>query len=191
VAAGLDGAGPGLDTRVVRAAALAVALAAAALVTGCSSSDSPAPTAAESKAAQVGWSPCDGLTAARVSRLAGAAVTESTGTVDQPRCTFVPVRKGGPAYDVSYLMFDGDLDAALDAMGGVSDQLRPVDVPGATAARLAVKERTSGLLVTGFVQTRGLVQSVNAVQLAPYDRDALVSGATGLMAALAAAAPQR
>jgi hypothetical protein len=45
------------------------------------------------------------------------------------------------------------------------------------------------VLVSGFVQTEGLVQSVNAVQLRPYDERAVVSGTRRLLAALAAHAP--
>ena len=168
---------------------VAAVVAAAVLLAGCSSSPGDAPTAQESKAADVAWNPCDGLTASGVSRLAGERVTMQTGTADQPRCTFVPVAKGGPAYDVSYLWFDGGLDAALDSMGAAGAQLRPVRVPGADAARIAVRERSSGILVTGYVQTEGLVQSVNAVHLSPYDRAAFVTSATDLLAALARAAP--
>ena len=87
-----------------------------------------------------------------------------------PRCA-----KGGAAYDVSYLWFDGGLDAALDAMGATGAQLEPVDVAGAEAARLVVDPSKTGVLVTGFVQTDGLVQSVNAAQLAPYDRNQVVA----------------
>lgn len=166
-------------------------IAAAALLAGCSSNPpAAAPTAEQSKAAAVAWSPCDGLTAAAVSRIAGADLTMQTGTTDQPRCTFVPKRKGGPAYDVNYLYFDGGLDAALDSMGAAGTQLRPVTVPGADAARLAVRERKSGILVTGFVQTRGLVQSVNVVDLKPYDRDSVVGSTEELMARLARGAPR-
>ncbi|MGY2701020.1 hypothetical protein [Nocardioides sp. HB32] len=177
----------------MRGRAVPVALAAAALLAGCSSSDpsgSPAPSAQETLAAHVAWSPCDGLTAAAVSRIAGEQVTEQTGTTDQPRCTFVPKEKGGPAYDVSYLYFDGGLDAALDSMGAIATQLHPVTVPGADAARIAVRERRSGILVTGFVQTKGLVQSVNAVHLRPYDEDEFVTSATDLLAVLARKAPR-
>jgi hypothetical protein len=174
----------------VRRGAVTVAFAAAALLAGCSSSPDGAPSAEEeSKAANVAWSPCDGLTAAGVSRIAGERVTMQTGTLGQPRCTFVPVAKGGPAYDVSYLWFDGGLDQALDSLGAAGSQLRPVRVPGADAARIAVRERQTGILVTGYVQTRGLVQSVNAVHLKPYDRAAFVTSATDLLAALARAAP--
>ncbi|MGB0100281.1 MAG: hypothetical protein WBP61_08370 [Nocardioides sp.] len=163
------------------------------LLAACSSEPTdPDPAASDhaaSEAAGVGWSPCDGLAAQDVRAVAGEPMDQRTGTEDAPRCTFVPRSEGGPAYDVSYLFFDGGLDTALDAMGTVGAQLEPVDVPGAAAARIAVRERKSGILVTGFVQTDGLVQSVNAVKLRPYDRDELVAGTTDLLALLADRAP--
>lgn len=173
--------------RAVLLPGLAVALAAAALA-GCSGEE-PAPQPSVADAVDVGWSPCDELTARDVAKVAGEPLTMETGTTDAPRCTFVPKEKGGPAYDVSYLFFDGGLDAALDLMGTIGTQLEPVDVPAAEAARLAVRERPSGILVTGFVQTDGLVQSVNAVRLKPYDRDAVVTSTTDLLAVLAGNAP--
>ncbi|WP_460831659.1 hypothetical protein [Nocardioides hungaricus] len=172
----------------MRAVALAVATAAA--LTGCSGSPEAEPAPAPTGVAGVAWSPCDDLTARQVGEIAGEPVKERTGTRASPRCTFVPATKGGPAYDVSYLFFDGGLDAALAAMGTVGKQLESVDVPGAEAARLAVKERKDGVLVTGFVQADGLVQSVNAVRLEPYDSDALVRSVTDLMALLAKNASQ-
>lgn len=170
----------------MRAVVLAVGMAVA--LTGCASSEEPEPTAAD--AAGVDWSPCDELTAKEVGAIAGQAVKENTGTRDAPRCVFLPVEKGGPAYDVSYLFFDGGLDTALDAMGTVAEQLESVEVPGAEAARVAVKEREGGILVTGFVQTDGLVQSVNAVQLEGVDREQLVTSTTALLAELVANAPR-
>jgi len=172
----------------VRSAPLAGVALAALLLTACSS-DADLPEGDELTG--VGWSPCDGLTAAKVSRIVGEPMEMQTGTTDQPRCTFTPVTEGGPAYDVSYLLFDGGLDEALDAMGAASTLLEPVAVPGAEAARIAVRERDSGTLVSGFVQTDGLVQSVNAVGLAPYDKDALVDTTTDLLAELAEQAPQQ
>lgn len=172
------------------------ALAASALLplaTACSSDDagSSAPDAAAQKsaAANVAWSPCDGVDAAEVSQLAGQPMTEETGSADQPRCTFLPVAEGGPAYDVSYLFFDGGLDAALGSMGAAGRQLRPAEVAGAVAARVAVKATSSGILVTGFVETEGLVQSVNAAQVAPYDEEQVTRSTTDLLAALAREAP--
>ena len=181
----------------MRALLTAAVLSLAAVATGCSGgSASPAATSSDSstsseasKAAGVAWSPCDTLTAASVSSLVGEKVGENDGTSDQPRCTFTPAEDGGAAYDVSYLWFDGGLDAALDSMGAISSQLERVRLPGADAARVAVKARKSGVLVTGFVQTKGLVQSVNAVQLAPYDEQQVVGATKRLLAELAAQAP--
>jgi hypothetical protein len=176
----------------MRAVLLALPLAAAAVVlAGCSSdgSDPSSATPDASDIAGVAWSPCDELTAASVSRLVGAAVKEDDGTAAAPRCTFTPVRDGGAAYDVSYLWFDGGLDAALDAMGATGAQLKKVDVEGADAARLVVSAKKGGVLVTGFVQTHGLVQSVNAAQLAPYDEAQVVAGTKALLGELAAHAP--
>ena len=175
----------------MRGALAAVAAATLLGLSGCSSDGSPDAESSPdpSDVMAVGWSPCDGLTAASVSDLVGAPVKEDNGTADAPRCTFTPVAKGGAAYDVSYLWFDGGLDAALDAMGATGAQLRKVDVEGAEAARLVVSPSKSGLLVTGFVQTKGLVQSVNAAQLAPYDRKQVVAGTRALLAELAEHAP--
>ena len=39
-------------------------------------------------------------------------------------------------------------------------------MPGADAARLVVNANRKATLVTGFVQTGGLIETVNAVQLA-------------------------
>jgi hypothetical protein len=176
----------------MRALILVAALTAATALAGCSSDGSDPSSASSPDAsdiAGVAWSPCDDLTAASVSRLVGAAVKEDNGTPEAPRCTFTPARAGGAAYDVSYLWFDGGLDAALDTMGASGAQLKKVDVAGADAARLVVSAKRSGVLVTGFVQTDGLVQSVNAVQIAPYDEAQVVDGTKALLGALAERAP--
>jgi hypothetical protein len=175
----------------MRAVLLALPLvAAAAVLAGCSSDGSdPSSVPDASDIAGVAWSPCDDLTAASVSRLVGTPVKEDNGTAAAPRCTFTPVRDGGAAYDVSYLWFDGGLDAALDTMGATGAQLKKVDVEGADAARLVVSAKKAGVLVTGFVQTAGLVQSVNAAQLAPYDEAQVVAGTKALLGELAAQAP--
>jgi hypothetical protein len=179
----------------MRAAVAALVAAGLLGLSGCSSDGarpSADPTAAPSDASDlmaVAWSPCDHLTAASVGRLVGETVEEEDGTPDAPRCTFTPVTTGGAAYDVSYLWFDGGLAAALNALGASGTQLKPVAVPGADAARLAVSADRTGVLVTGFVQTDGLVQSVNAAQVAPYDRAQVVAGTKALLAALAKRAP--
>ncbi len=168
---------------------LPAALVAALLTLTACSSEEPAPSDAATRAGDVAWSPCDGLTAESVSDLVGEEVTQQTGTAQQQRCTFTPVAESGAAYDVNYQPFDGGLNEALESMGAAGTQLRAVEVPDADAARIAVRERRSGVIVSGFVQTGGLVQSVNAVQLKPYDRRAVVAGTTALLGELAAQAP--
>ena len=177
----------------MRARIAVAALAAILPLLAACSSGSAEPTADRSPDSSdvqaVGWSPCDDLSAETAAALVGEPVKQQTGTTSQPRCTFTPVTRGGAAYDVSYLWFDGGLDAALDAMGATGAQLRKVDVPGAESARVAINATKAGVLVTGFVQTRGLVQSVNAAQVAPYDKGAVVSGVQQLLGALAQRAP--
>ena len=173
-----------------RTVVAALATALAGLLAGCSSDHAPAadPSKAAS-AADVAWSPCDGLDAATVSDYAGQEMTEQTGSADQPRCAFTPVTKGGPAFDVNYLWFDGGLAEALDSMGRIAGTATDLDVRGADAARLVVHARGPAVLVTGFVQSGGLVQSVNAVQLRPYDEQAVVRATRQLLADLVAEAP--
>ncbi|GAW51942.1 MULTISPECIES: DUF3558 domain-containing protein [unclassified Nocardioides] len=175
----------------MRAHAIVVAVLAAVALAGCSSSDD-IPAADPSQAASpadVGWSPCDGLDAATVSRFIGEEMNEDTGTADQPRCTFTPVVEGGPAFDVNYLWFDGGLTEALDSMGTVPGTVTDIDVRGADAARLVVHARRPAILVTGFVQSGGLVQSVNTVQLRPYDERTVVAATRRLLETLVREAP--
>lgn len=163
-------------------------VAVAALVLTSCSDDEPKPESED--VAGVAWTPCDGLSAERVSQIAGEEVEMQTGTVDAPRCTFIPLAEGGAVYDVNYLLFDGALDDALASMGSASSRLRPIEVTGADSARIAVRERDSGILVSGFVQNGGLVQSVNAVDVQPYDKQAMVASTTALLAELVTQAPQ-
>ena len=169
-----------------------VALVGVAALAGCSSDGEPAADPGQAaSAAAVGWSPCDGVDASMLSRDVGEEMSEQTGTPEQPRCAFTPVRQGGPAFDVNYLWFDGELTDALDSMGTVAGTVRDIDVPGADAARLVVHARKPSVFVTGFVQAGGLVQSVNAVQLRPYDEQSVVRATTTLLAALVRAAPDQ
>lgn len=172
----------------MRALSIATVAVAVVAVAGCSSEE-PEPSAIPSEVAKVAWSPCDTLPADTVSRLVGERVDQNTGTLEAPGCKFTPRQRGGAVYDVNYLWFDGGLDAALDAMGAAGAQLRPIEIDGADSARLVVRTQKSGVLVTGFVQTPGLVQSVNAVQLKPYDERRVVRGTKALLAELASGAP--
>jgi hypothetical protein len=176
-----------MRARVGAAALLTTAFLTGAL-TGCSS-EGGEPSSAASQAADVAWSPCDGLTPARVGRYTGERMTEQTGTAEQPRCAYTPVERGGPAFDVNYLWFDGSLDEAWDSVRQVQGTVTDIEVPGADAARLVVHARRPAVLVTGFAQVGGLVQSVNAVQLRPYDERTVVRTTRRLLADLVDEAP--
>ena len=135
------------------------------------------------------WNPCADLSAARVGAALGARVTEDTGSADQPRCAFLPAAKDGPTLNVTYLWFDGGFDQAFTAMGRLAGRVTSPEVPGADAARLVVNANRRATLVTGFVKTGRLVETVNAVQLAPSDPRAVVRATRQVMATLVAHAP--
>jgi hypothetical protein len=152
--------------------------------TPASTPASTAPTAADPV-----WNPCTDLTAAPVARALGAGVTKETGTVDTPRCAFLPAAKDGPTLNVTYAWYDGGFEKAWAGMGQIDGRVSDVDIAGADNARLVVNARRKVVLVTGFVKTGGLIETVNAIQLAPYDRAALVAAATDVMTTLSRHAP--
>lgn len=172
---------------LLAALALLLPLAACSSGGGSDAAPSSAPTASTSPAAA--WNPCVDLSAARVGRLLGARVTKETGTADAMRCAFLPVEKGGPTLNVTYLAFDGDFDRAFRAMGTIEGTVSDVRVPGAKAARLVVHTTRGAAGVTGFVQVGSLIETVNALQLAPYDARAVVRATRDVMATLVAHAP--
>ena len=90
---------------------------------------------------------------------------------------------------MSYLWFDGGLDEALDAMGAASPGSSRSTSRAPRPPGWSWSPSKTGVLVTGFVQTDGLVQSVNAAQLAPYDQEQVVAGPRRLLAELAQQAP--
>ncbi|SFC14411.1 Protein of unknown function [Nocardioides terrae] len=154
-----------------------------ALLAGCSSDDSPSahatptsaagsptgsPSSAPSAAAPT-LNPCDAVDVAAVSRVLGSKLTKETGTAAAPRCTLTPVEKGGPAFDLSYLWFDQGLEAAWSSMQVPAGTVSRPTVPGADDARLVVNDSGSAYAVTAFLQNGKLIQSVNALALAPYD----------------------
>ncbi len=112
-----------------------------------------------------------------------------TGTAQAPRCAFLPVEEGGATLNVTYLWFDGGFDEAFTSMGRIDGTVTEVRVPGADAARLVVNRNRRATLVTGFVQTGRLVETINAVQLAPADPAAVVRTTRQVMATLVANAP--
>ena len=193
-----------------------LALLLAASLAGCSEDD---PGRVPEAAAP--WNPCDGLSARAVSAVLDQQLRKVTGIDAGPaddasdeadgeasseagggaaaasRCALVPVREGEATFDVSYLLFDGGLDAAwatlgddlaaetADGAGGGARVTRP-RVPGAEAARLVVATTPKAALVTGFVENGDLIQTVNAADLAPYDADALVRATRLLLGQLSA-----
>ncbi|MBC9732552.1 DUF3558 family protein [Nocardioides marmotae] len=138
------------------------------------------------------WNPCDDLTAAEVGRLLGEEVREEVGEPGAMRCTFVPVAEGGATIDVNYLWFDGSFAEAWDSIGAdVAGKVRDVDVPTAEAARTVEQVTDDAAVVTGFVQTGGLIESVNAIVLDPAERDRLVRATRGMLRLLSERAPER
>lgn len=185
-----------------RSRAYAATLALLLTLTACASQDSPAPSAAPSAAASAAasaagkpsatdsssapfFNPCRDLSARVVGRALGAEVTKTTGTPDTPRCAFLPVEEDGPTLNVTYLEFGGDFEDAWDSMGTLAGEVSDVHIAAADAARIVVNTRKKAVLVTGFVQVKGLIESINAVQLAPYDRAAVVGATRGVMRTLA------
>jgi hypothetical protein len=135
------------------------------------------------------WNPCADLAAARVSAALGTEVTKENGNDATPRCAFLPVAEGGPTLNVTYLWYDGSFEEAWDSMGRIRGRVTGLDVPGADAARLVVHTRKKAVLVTGFVQTGELIETVNAIALDPDDRAALVAATRQVLTALARNAP--
>ncbi|MBB6628119.1 DUF3558 family protein [Nocardioides sp. KIGAM211] len=184
----------------MRAYAATLALLLPLALASCSSEDSQpgaaaspepsaSPSASTSASTAPAFNPCRDLAAGRVGRALGAEVTKETGSPDNPRCAFLPVRKGGPTLNVTYGVFTGDFEDAWDSMGQLDGTVTDVDLPEAGAARLVVNTRRKAVLVTGFVQVNGLIETVNAIMLAPYDRDAVVGTTRDVMATLAKKAP--
>lgn len=146
-------------------------------------------SAASALAEAATWNPCADLSAGPVGRSLGVRVTKETGTADTPRCAFLPTVEGGPTLNVTYTWFDGGFERAWRSMGELDGTVREVDLRGADHARLVVSTRKQAVLVTGFVQTGDLIETVNAAALAPYDRAAVTAATTNVMATLVEHAP--
>ncbi|WP_121254254.1 hypothetical protein [Nocardioides ferulae] len=173
-----------MSRTATRAAAIALCLGLSGGLAGCSGDDEPGevPEAADP------WNPCDGLSAREVSGVLGQQLRKDTGAGTENtestepgvvRCALLPVREGDATFDASYLLFDGGLDAAWATLGdgpdgSVGGRVTRPSVPGADAARLVVNTTRKAALVTGFVENGDLIQTVNAVDLYPYDAGALV-----------------
>ncbi|WP_435746456.1 hypothetical protein [Nocardioides sp. SYSU DS0663] len=167
-----------------RLAGLAAGLVAVPLLGACSEEPEqtgPPPTS---------WSPCSDLEPEEVSALLGEEVTEETGATGVERCTYVPVAEGGPTLDLNYLWFDGPFEEAWDTIGDVAGRVQDLEVPTADGARMVVQTTDEAVVVTAFVQTGGLVESVNGISLDTDDRGRLVRAARGVIRLLSARAPE-
>lgn len=182
---------------------MALLVPALVLVAGCGGSDDAAPSDAASAAASLvptattsptgpAWNPCSGLRAGPVSKALGHDVRVEPGTADDVRCSLLPVEKGDPTFNVTYVWTGASLEETFGAMtldDGV-DILTP-DVPGADDARLVVNESPAdgAVTLTGFVETGDLVETVNGLALAPYDTEAMEAAMTVVLTQLSASAP--
>lgn len=175
------------------AGALLLALA------GCgSSSPSAAPSASASASGSASasaspsapaFNPCDGLDAKPVSKALGARLKVTTGTADAPRCALLPVAKGGPTFELSYLWFDGGLDAAWKTMQIPAGTVSEPHIAGADDAREVAQQTSSALAVSAFLQNGSLIQSVNGLALAPYRAHRMQRAIDAILTQLSAKAP--
>lgn len=150
-----------------------------------------APSATPPTSTAPTFSPCDHLSARLVGRALGVEVTEETGDVDNPRCAYLPVVEGGPTLNVNYVRFKGSFDEAWASMGDLPGDVSDLEIDSANNARLVVNETQEAVVITGFVQTGSLIESVNAIQLAPFDRATMVRAATTVLTTLSARASSR
>jgi hypothetical protein len=145
---------------------------------------SPSPSAAA-------FNPCHSLSAAKVSKALGTKVKINTGTADTPRCALLPVKKNGPTFELSYLWFDGGLDAAWKTMDVPAGTVTTPTVVGADDTRQVVQQTDAAYAVSAFLQNGKLIQSLNGLALAPYDAKRMERATAEILAELSAHAPQR
>lgn len=170
-----------------------VAVLAAGTLTGCSGDPAPEDVAPTTEA-EPAWNPCSGLDAETVGADFGAVFNTRVGSPDAPECTYTPQADGGPAFEVNYQTYAGSLEDLMETFGLLEEEGRTTvdapDVAGADDARIIVdlppEQDDDTINITAFVQNGQLVQVVNALQPAPYDRDALVASVKALLADLAA-----
>jgi hypothetical protein len=141
-------------------------------------------------AAAAAFNPCDSLSAKKVSRALGAPVRITKGTADTPRCGLLPKKKNDPTFELSYLWFDGGLEAAWKTMDVGAGTVTSPKVAGADDARQVVQRTTSAYAVSAFLQNGSLIQSLNALAPAPYHARAIQRATAEILAELSAGAPQ-
>jgi hypothetical protein len=172
-----------------RTAVWVLALALPLLAAGCGGDDGPPPAPPEQT--QALWNPCDALDAKGVNREFDTSATEDAGTPTSPSCSFAPKADGDPVVDANYVLFPEGLDAAWQTMGrSETAQVTSPKVPGADDTRLVVDSDADQLYVSGFVQNGDLIQTVDAVDPKPFDRDRVVGAVTWALGELSAHAQE-
>ncbi|HWM74872.1 MAG TPA: hypothetical protein VNQ53_14080 [Nocardioides sp.] len=172
-----------------RTAVWLLALALPLAVAGCGDDGGPPPAAPSPTEAL--WNPCDALDAKGVGRAFGTSATEADGTATSPSCSFSPRTTGDPVVDANYVLFPEGLDAAWETMGrSETAVVTSPKVPGADDTRLVVHSDAHQLYVSGFVQNGDLIQTVDAVDPKPFDRDRAVTAVTWALGRLSAHAAE-
>ena len=168
-----------------RAAVGVLGLALPVLLFGCGGDDEPPPAAPTPTEAL--WNPCDALDAETVGREFGAALTENDGAPAAPLCSFRPKAEGDPVVDANYQLYAAGLDKIFEELGAseTATITEPL-VRGADDARVVVDADGDQLYVSGFVQNGDLIQTVDAIDPRPYDRDRLVRAVTWALGRLSA-----
>lgn len=180
-------------SRLRRGAALAAVAALVLSTAACSGEDTDEQDAQQSAPTpnEPIFNPCDGLDADQVGRLFGETFTVDAGTETAPLCVFKPSDEKGPAVDANYMVFPEGLDAVFDEMPDLDPKaVSTVRVKGADDARIVVDSVHDQLLVSGFVQTGDLIQTVDVVDPKPYAQPKTVAAVRGVLGQLAKAAPK-
>lgn len=174
------------------ALALAALVPLAALLAGCGEDDLALRTPLPSAPAEALWNPCTALDLATVGTLFDQRYRVDTGTDSEPRCTFTPGADGGTAVDVNYQLYDGTLKDVVAQLPppGEDATLTAPRLPGANGVRILSSIDQGTLAVTGFVRNGRLVQVVNALDPAPFDRARTITGVRELLTSLAGAADE-
>jgi hypothetical protein len=168
-----------------RATVWVVVLALPVLLVGCGDDEGPPPAAPTQTAAL--WNPCDALDAKGVGRVFGGPVSEDDGTPTSPLCSFVPDAKGDPVVDANYQLYAAGLEKIFEELG--TSETATVTTPkvrGADDARVVVDTDDDQLYVSGFVQNGDLIQTVDAIDPTPYDRDRVVRAVVWALTRLSA-----